>query len=161
MTVEIFALLPNTIVSKDIRNHTYFKRFADAISEIGGVANCIMGLPKDLKAKSKENLVIVKVLQGNSQEQALRECQKIVWDVILEAIRHAELLLQTFPDDENNAWLRNYIKHSFNLVNNYTQFHIAMKGRYDMIDSELIKLPQFKNRGDEFRHIFQELLPNN
>jgi isochorismate hydrolase len=130
MTVEIFALLPNTIVSKDIGNHSYFKRFADAISEIGGVANCIMGLPKDLKAKIKENLVIVKVLQGNSQEQALRECQKIVWGETLEANRHANLLLQTFPDDEDNACLRNYIKHSFNLVNNYTQFHIAIKGRY-------------------------------
>jgi hypothetical protein len=161
MTVEIFALLSNTILSKDIRNHRYFKRFADAISEIGGVANCIMGLPKDLRAKIKENLVIIKVLQGNSQEGALRECQKIVWDETLEAIRHAELLLQTFPDDEDNGCLRSYIKHSFNLVNNYTQFHIAMKGRYDMIESEMIKLPQFKNRGDEFRYIFQELLPNN
>jgi hypothetical protein len=30
-----------------------------------------------------------------------------------------------------------------------------------MIESEMIKLPQFKNRGDEFRYIFQELLPNN
>jgi hypothetical protein len=159
--VEIFALLSNTILSKDIRNHRYFKRFADAISEIGGVANCIMGLPKDLRAKIKENLVIIKVLQGNSQEQALRECQKIVWDETLEAIRHAELLLQTFPDGEDNGCLRNYIKHSFNLVNNYTQFHIAMKGRYDMIESQMIKLPQFKNRRDEFRYIFQELLPNN
>jgi hypothetical protein len=117
MTVGIFALLSNTIVSKDIRTHRYFKRFADAISEIGGVANCIMGLPKDLKPKIKENLVIIKVLQGNSQEEALRECQKIVWDETLEAIRHEELLLQTFPDDGDTACLRNYIKHSFNLVN--------------------------------------------
>jgi hypothetical protein len=50
-----------------------------------------MGLPKDLKTKFKENLVIIKVLQGNSHEKALRECQKIVWDETLEAIGHQTL----------------------------------------------------------------------
>jgi uncharacterized protein YkvS len=43
------------------RNHRYFRRFTDAISEIGGVINSRIGLPTDLNSKVNENFIIIKV----------------------------------------------------------------------------------------------------
>jgi nitrate reductase alpha subunit len=152
----MLALAMNTVVSKEIRDHRYFMRFVDAVSEVGATGNCIMGLQKDVKENVQENLLIVKLNQGNSQEEAMRECEKIVWDQTIEAIRHAQLLIEVFPNDQN---ITNYIKASFNMMNNGTQFYLKMSDRYKTMQVEKFKLPLFDNEEEQFNFIFKQLLP--
>jgi hypothetical protein len=151
------TLATNTVVRKEIRAHRYFERLVDGVSELGAVGNCILGLQKDVKENVKENLLIVKVNQGNSQEEAMRECEKILWDETLEMIRHSKLLLEAFPNDKVD--LTKYIKLCFNMMNNYVQFHLEMSDRYKFMQIERFKLPFLEEGDAEFKYIFKELLP--
>jgi hypothetical protein len=156
-TVEAAALATNTVVRKEIRGHRYFERLVDGVSVVGSVGNCILGLQRDVKENVKENLLIVKLNQGNSQEEAMRECEKILWDETLEVIRHSKLLLEAFPNDR--VELTNYIKFCFNGMNNNTQFHLKLTDRYKFIQTERLKLPFLEEGDAEFEYIFKELLP--
>jgi uncharacterized protein YihD (DUF1040 family) len=156
-TVEAIALATNTVVRKEIRAHRYFERLVDGVSEVASVGNCILGLQKDLKEDVQENLLIIKFNQGNSQEEAMRECEKILWDETIEVIRHSKLLLQAFPNDR--ADLTNYIKLFFNMLNNITMYHLKMSDRYKFMQIERFKLPFVEEGDPEFEYIFKELLP--
>jgi hypothetical protein len=117
-----------------------------------------MGLRKDLDRKVKENLVTIKVIQGSNQDDAVLECVKIVWDETLECARLGKLLLKTFP--QYSASITDYIKHSFNMMNNYTHFHLTMRDRYTYLESTYVKLPEFEKEKEELKYFFQTLLPN-
>jgi hypothetical protein len=156
-TVEAMALATNTVVRKEIRAHRYFERLVHGVSEVGSVANCILGLQRDVKETVKENLLIVKLNQGNSQEEAMRECEKILWDEALEVIRHSKLLLEAFPNDRVD--LTNYIKICFNGMNKTTQYHLKLRDRYKFMKVERFTLPFLEEGDPEFKYIFKELLP--
>jgi hypothetical protein len=156
-TVEAIALATNTVVREEIRAHRYFERLTDGVSEIASVGNCIMGLQKDLKEDVQENLLIIKFNQGNSQEEAMRECEKILWDETLEVIRHSKLILEAFSNDR--ADLTHYIKFCFNMLNNITIYHLTISDRYKFMQIERFKLPFVEEGDPEFKYIFKELLP--
>jgi hypothetical protein len=156
-TVESKAIVTNTVVRKEIRAHRYFERLVDGVSEVTSTGNCILGLQKDMKENLQENLLIVKFNQGNSQEEALRECEKILWDQTLEVLRHSKLLLEAFPKDK--VELTHYIKLCFNMMNNNTQFHLHLSDRYKFMQIERFKLPFVEEGNPEFEYIFKELLP--
>jgi hypothetical protein len=156
-TVEAMAIATNTVVRKEIRAHRYFERLVDGVSEVISTGNCILGLQKDVKENLQENLVIVKFNQGNSHEEALRECEKILWDQTFEVIRHSKLLLEAFPNDKVD--LTTYIKLCFNAMNNNTQFHLKVSDRYKFMQIERFKLPFLEEGDPEFKYVFKELLP--
>jgi hypothetical protein len=156
-TTEAAAFATNTFVRKEIRAHRYFERLVDGVSAVGSVGNCILGIQRDVKENVKENLLIVKFNQGNSQEEAMRECEKILWDETMEVMRHSKLLLEAFPNDRVD--LTNYIKLCFNGMNKTTQFHLKLTDRYKFMQNERFKLPFVEEGDPEFEYIFKELLP--
>jgi hypothetical protein len=152
LMIEILALVSNTCLSDEVRGHRYFLRLIDAISDVGVVGKSIMDLQNETEG-NKENLVVIKVLHGRSPEFCIRECEKMIWDQTLEVIRHAKLLLQIFPNDREA--LPNYLKHCFNLINNY---FIESNSTTIQKTTTTIKLPEFKDNEEQSNYIFHKLL---
>jgi hypothetical protein len=156
------ALFAHTRISPEVREHRYFQRLTDAVSEASTLTNDVVSLKKELRRDERDNLVLIKVIQGSSPPEALKETVKIVWDQTLEAIRHAELLQSSFLHDKS---LNQYLNHAWTWMNANATAPAFMR-RYEYVGVKSLFLCDYfrvnhrennKNRTFLMNHAFRHI----